>query len=222
MPRGVPFPDHLRFEAALLREQGLPFRYIACQLDVPESTIARWLRPGYAEKQRRLSREAKQRRRIPCPGCGKLIWYTSKTCISCHEHRYWTRERVVEAIQRWAAEHGQPPTASQWMHSGDDHPAATGIYGASGVFDSWNAAIAAAGFTPRRSSPGPGRSTWTKEEAQRLRNEGLTDAEIGRRFGVTPTAIGNRLGRRGELRKPRRPPTREERIEALRKALHHQ
>jgi hypothetical protein len=197
---------------------------IAKELGIPPTTIHRWIYPKYAEAQRRWSREAKQQRRIPCPGCGKLIWYTSKTCTSCHEHRYWTEERIIAALQAWAAEHGEPPTASKWMHASPEHPAATAIYGATGVFPSWNAAIAAAGFTPRRSSPGPGKSTWTKEEAQQLRSEGLTDREIGRRFGVTATAIGNRLGRRGEQtpRRPRRPPTREERIAALRKALHQQ
>jgi Homing endonuclease associated repeat len=74
---------------------------------------------------------------------------------------YWTRERIIKAIQR-AAKDGEPPKSTDWM-SGlapgrkrrktgsatsprPDHPSHTRVQQ---VFGSWNAAIRAAGFPPR-------------------------------------------------------------------------
>lgn len=223
MATNHPYPTALHQQATTLKQQGVPTSDIAHRLGVAESTVVRWLSPHHAALNRLRSRQAKHRRKTRCPGCGKPIWYTSKACPACTQHRYWTKERVKQAIQAWADNHhGQPPTATEWMRKGDNHPAATGIYGPKGVYQTWNEAIADAGFTPRRSSPGPGRRTWSSDEAWRLRHAGVTDVEIARRFGVSASAIYQRLGPRGK-NNPKQPPrTREQRIEALRYALQHQ
>lgn len=31
------------------------------------------------------------------------------------EERYWTRERIIAAIQQWARDHGKPPTFREWQ-----------------------------------------------------------------------------------------------------------
>lgn len=67
----------------------------------------------------------------------------------------WDRERIVAAIEAFAAEHGRPPTSKDWKRTGDGHP----DWGAvARHFGSFGAALAAAGFTPRR-------IPWSREEA---------------------------------------------------------
>lgn len=75
---------------------------------------------------------------------------------------YWTQERIIAAIQRWAAEHdGEPPLASDWKRAAPHHPARVT---AEHAFGKWNTAISAAGFTPRRSqAPGPW-NPWSKDD----------------------------------------------------------
>jgi hypothetical protein len=95
----------------------------------------------------------------------------------------WTRERIIEAIQQWATVTGDAPFTGDWMKV----PAMTSALQRAGVdpesrwcdhrlwptthvvsdtFGTWNAAIEAAGFTPRL--PGTGQragreALWTKE-----------------------------------------------------------
>lgn len=57
--------------------------------------------------------------------------------------RKWTQERIIAAIQAWAAEHGEPPTVTQWREATDDHPAKNTV---TVRFGSWAAGIEAAGF----------------------------------------------------------------------------
>ena len=59
----------------------------------------------------------------------------------------WTRERIVVAMQAWAAERGRPPAADEWRVSGLwEHPSQGTVRN---VFGSWSAAVVAAGFVPR-------------------------------------------------------------------------
>jgi hypothetical protein len=56
----------------------------------------------------------------------------------------WTRERIIEAIQYWAAAHdGKPPTRRDWKAVSADRPS---DYQVRRVFPSWADAIEAAGF----------------------------------------------------------------------------
>lgn len=57
--------------------------------------------------------------------------------------RRWTRDEIVTAIQRWAAEHGRQPSQNDWMRGTDWHPSASC---AAKVFGTWGAALTAAGF----------------------------------------------------------------------------
>lgn len=58
----------------------------------------------------------------------------------------WTRERVIEALRAWAAEHGQAPTQVDWKRSGGEaHPHAALV---GQRFGSWSAGLRAAGLEP--------------------------------------------------------------------------
>ncbi len=60
--------------------------------------------------------------------------------------RYWTQERIVDAIVEWHLEHGRIPAAGDWSVASPYHPHAVAV---TDVFGTWNAGIMAAGFTPR-------------------------------------------------------------------------
>lgn len=217
------YPPELRQRAVEMVEQGVRPAVVAAGLGVSTTTLRRWTDPDYDEHSRQSSRRAKDARRHPCSECGKPIWYTSVFCADCHHKqlragRRWTRERIITAIQDWAREHGKPPSATDWRRADSTHPSVTTIYDTrNAAFSSWSEAIASAGFTPKK-GVGPGKSNWTVEEAQELRSQGLTDREIARRFGVSPSAIGQRAGKRS-LVKPRKHRNREQRIRDLRTAL---
>lgn len=57
--------------------------------------------------------------------------------------RQWTRETIIEAVQKFAAEHGRPPKADEWVRSSLDHPTQSTVYQR---FGNWGDAIVAAGF----------------------------------------------------------------------------
>lgn len=231
-----PHPLELHAKAARLRDRGWNYNAIARYLGVGNNTVHRWLKPEYREHANKHARLRKEKYRGVCQHCGAPTSYSGKNgqrsslmCKNCAANgrlRIWTRERIIEAIQRWAREHeGRPPAANDWINSGEYWPAASCVHGRKGqnVFLRWNDAIAAAGFTPRRSSPGPGNITWDREEARRLRELGYSDHAIAKKFGVTASAIAQSIGPRGDrypatiqISKGR---TRDERIEDLRKAL---
>lgn len=219
------YPEELKRRAFELYEEGLSCKKIGSELDVPSTTIRRWVVPGENERSMRVSRAYKARQKKRCIDCGAKVWMTSVRCPQCaskaqRSKRVWTRERVIKAMQEWAkANNGHPPTVKDWSHASEENPSATSLSGyPSAPFKSWNEAIKAAGFEPRRSGPGPGMSKWSKEEARHLREEGLTDREIARRFGISASAIGQRIGPRAKPPVPRNR-TREQRIADLRKAL---
>ncbi len=76
--------------------------------------------------------------RAPCPSCGRR--YSGRGPI-------WTEDRIIAAIREWEAEHGQPPTNREWWFAGEDRPGRVTVMKR---FGSWNKAIMAAGFVPRR------------------------------------------------------------------------
>lgn len=68
----------------------------------------------------------------------------------------WTRERIVSALQAWALEHGRPPSGTDWRVTGLwEHPSTGTVLL---KFGTWNAAMVAAGFQPRR----PGFPWWQR------------------------------------------------------------
>jgi hypothetical protein len=67
------------------------------------------------------------------------------TCIH-FEQRRWHPEVIIEAIRRFAAEHGRPPLSSECLppiREWDGYPSAQTVQAA---FGTWAAAIEAAGF----------------------------------------------------------------------------
>lgn len=78
----------------------------------------------------------------------------------------WTREGIIAAVQRWARQHGRPPTVDDWRPADPGHayPNGTDTYGPRRPFDSWAEVIEAAGF-PR---PVPGKYKRTAETRRRM------------------------------------------------------
>lgn len=77
----------------------------------------------------------------------------AKLCNRCvgSKKKLWTKETIIAAMKAWVEEYGDQPRSTQWQRSTPGvHPGtSTVLY----VFGSWNAAIEAAGLTPRK----PGR-----------------------------------------------------------------
>ena len=63
--------------------------------------------------------------------------------------RAWDRESVISAIKLWVEETGELPRVSEWQKGQGPYPVAATVYY---YFGTWNNAIQAAGFSPRRSS----------------------------------------------------------------------
>jgi hypothetical protein len=75
--------------AQALRELGHGYKVIARELGVSDTTVRRLIVPGFAERMRRLSREAKRRRTGRCERCGGVTRYNghgrsvSQLCRAC-------------------------------------------------------------------------------------------------------------------------------------------
>lgn len=158
-PKGVPHDQRLHEKALRLRAKGLYVREIAVALDVPRSTITSWLLPHTKESQR-LWRLRNAGTCVDCGGPTDASGGRAKVAKRCHgcavahgrSQKYWTRERIIEAIERWVETHDQIPSAADWIRAAPDqsHPAISSVYAPrAGVFGSWNEAIEAAGFEPR-------------------------------------------------------------------------
>lgn len=146
-------PPQLREQAARLRAEGLLTKDIAQLIGVPQPTVIRWLNPALEARGRVVARKTKYSKRRKCLNCNRRVSDTSVLCLACYKkknlaERPWPRERVIESIQRWAAEKGAPPSYQQWLKSGgDQHPSMwTIVRGPNPVFESWQEALDAAGF----------------------------------------------------------------------------
>lgn len=161
-------PPELRELAKQLREDGLLIKEISARIGIPKPTVTRWLNPELEERGREVARKRKFRKRRRCPRCKtNMKADRSKWCESCfREHRrYWTRERVVQAIKDWAIENGRQPTWTDWRRSGRGHPAIRTITdGPNPTFKNWSEALIAAGFTPNQRRPAKRRGPRTEEQ----------------------------------------------------------
>jgi hypothetical protein len=83
----------------------------------------------------------------------------------------WTADEVLDAIRRWAVDHGQPPTSDDWTPRVDGYPSAAT---AARRFGSWAEAVERAGFDR------PARGGHTRQPVEppvrrvRVRGTGLT------------------------------------------------
>ena len=69
-------------------------------------------------------------------------------CPTCGGRKaHWGPVDIIAAIHAWNTEHGKPPSGKDWLRGTWQHPAEVTVRR---VFGTWNAAIAAAGFQPRR------------------------------------------------------------------------
>lgn len=114
-------------------------------------------------ERRRRSRGAGARR-----GTADYAAMRREFWIDANGQPYWTQERIIRCIRRFAEKHGRAPTAHEWSRgrrryrrkSGStlaanrrsDRPSLQTVFN---VFGSWNAALVAAGYPPRPRSRGP-------------------------------------------------------------------
>ena len=56
---------------------------------------------------------------------------------------YWTKERVIEAVKAWHAEHGKAPTSDEWTRAAPEHPSRRTV---DRRFGTWNAGMLASGM----------------------------------------------------------------------------
>lgn len=202
-------------EIRALTEEGLNQTEIGARLGLSHKTVHQYLHDPTGAKT--LARRMRGR----CKDCGTPIRSDQpgrgnpKRCGRCaaEASRVWTRESVIDAIRLWASEHdGVPPVGVDWNKTmaveygrpAPDRERFPATNTVQDIFGSWNAAIEAAGFEPRPSfskSGGPGSlRPEVLAETVRLREQGLTLTEIGRRQGVTATAIRHRLTSHGYSR----------------------
>jgi Homing endonuclease associated repeat len=131
---------------------GLNSIEIGERLSAPPSTVRNWLRGALCECG------------APITGCSGSK--SSSRCESCASiaSRLWSPQRIIEKIREWHRLFGDVPTATEWnlalsrsQHSAARHAEVESRHegakwpGTQAVierFGSWNAAIAAAGFTP--------------------------------------------------------------------------
>jgi len=105
-----------------------------------------------------------------CRSCGEPTRsYQARLCDACrpehqsgvgldlwvdrHGEPHWTHERIIALIRRWARQRKRPPAQHEWRKRDGEWPTAETVRD---LFGTWNAAIAAAGLTPRE--PGKRRS----------------------------------------------------------------
>jgi hypothetical protein len=108
-------------------------------------------------------------------------------CKACIE---WSEEACIEAIRRWAAEHGGvPPRKKDLVRAPQGYPSAQTVETRIG----WNEALLKAGFAVHMD-----RRPETQAEVERLVAAGLTQKEIAERFGWSPSNVSARLRYRGK------------------------
>lgn len=138
-----------------LREQGWSLQSIAEHLGVHPSTVSTALRHA--------------RDSATCTGCGRLTMRGPgvEQCWSC-QNTLWPRDRIIQAIRDWHELEGAVPRAWEWAPASarrKGKPEAAARFERDGCwpsmvsvvqrFGSWNAAVEAAGFTPRARVGGP-------------------------------------------------------------------
>lgn len=145
--------------AQALRAEGKLQREVAAILGVSRSYAAELTSDPFGLK----SRERKDSYSGVCEKCGAPTTGSDgpkaapTLCAACSQarqsaERVWTREAVIDAIQRFAAANGRPPTATEWIRADhvNGYPPRTSVYIAGkhscAHFPLWADAIEAAGF----------------------------------------------------------------------------
>ena len=146
------YPPELKQRAREMRKQGVLCRVIAVDLGVTKATVIRWTNPALEKRGRVRARKLKYTQKRKCANCGRRANNKATLCRTCFRltRKYWTRDRVIEAIQDWTIKNGWVPTYAEWQRSGLGHPAISSIKGGPNPsFLTWGEALTAAGFKPR-------------------------------------------------------------------------
>lgn len=202
-------------EAFRLREQGWTYKQIGEYFGVSLQAANEWVTDPYGVK-RDLRKQAY---RGTCVDCGASTFsgdkIPPKRCHPCavQDAVMWTREAILGAIRAWAREHGGiPPSATDWnpnqaikngrpekavkYYRDNAWPCLTTVQT---MFGSWNAAITAAGYTPRR--PGTyGRDGEDDEVCREVAERyaaGESTLILAEEYECSPTAIRRRILRAG-------------------------
>lgn len=123
----------LRERAVQMRADGKPWAEIKATLGITQGALQNFLKGN------------------KCVDCGTVITAKATRCGSCRSSQQgqtWTKEKVRNSIAAFFVEHGRAPTAREWSTVSPDRPSA---FDAINRFGSFNAAVSAAGLTPRRS-----------------------------------------------------------------------
>jgi transposase len=186
----VPSRDDLIALARSRRAQRAPLTEIAAELGVSTTTVARWVDPDQARRDRERSRQAKLARRVPCERCGRPLSYQRPggVCRHCAIDDAHARIDKVAALYR----------------EGLDAPEiARKVELAEGYVAILLSRLARAGTIRLRRVSRDRASTRERErEIISLRREGLSRRQIAGRVGLTPGALGvvlARLRARGAL-----------------------
>lgn len=215
-------------EVQRLRARGMQWKDIAAATGLPRSTVHSWVAdPDGAKLSARKASYAGK-----CVDCGAPTHggegpsQPSKRCVSCFQtyrrenFGVWDRERIVAAIRAWADENGGvPPSGVDWnppQARAIGHPekaerferdqAWPWVNTVQRYFGSWNAAIEAAGFEPRRTGcyGREGEDPAVVAETVRLYRSGLSGRQIAAALGISPNAVYGRLEKAGVPRRARR------------------
>jgi hypothetical protein len=154
------------------------------------------------------TQEAKRRTRYEgsCIDCGGRTYNGGsasgppKRCRRCRkryeeEATFWTRERIVESIQRWADVHGGvPPLATEWKVRGAYWPCTKTVQIRFGL---WSTAIQAAGFeAPLVGKYGrDGEDDDLCLQIMAEHDDGLKISALANRYEVSATAIAYRISK---------------------------
>lgn len=157
-------------KAAELRASGMLHREIAAVFGVSISYACELLNDPTGSR----AKARKDRYRGTCKTCGESTTGCNGAdsapdiCSDCmaqrlHDERHWTPGRIIEAIQTWHRERGQPPLSTDWQKAnrGRRFPSVGKVRH---EFGSWRAGIEAAGFQCVE----PGRYERTPEVRARL------------------------------------------------------
>lgn len=205
-----------------LHDAGLSASAIARRLGKPYTTVANVLADPDGSKQRQR-RKRYQGACLVCGkptdgsnGRRRAPRYCAEHFVGSPDHQAqaaaqtkWTRELIVTRIREWAGIYGEPPAIPDWnpysAREINDEQRALRFEAAQHYwpwftsvvlrFGSWNAAIEAAGFTPREGTGAGGNS-------DRHRHESAGEVRLRRRVnavrpllddGVTLTSIAEHL-----------------------------
>jgi Homing endonuclease associated repeat len=137
-------------------DDGLPFAEIAKRLRLSRS----YTNALYHDPTGRDQRALKDTHAGTCVECGERTSGSNgrqgapEYCERCSRaaSKRWTRDTVIDAIQRFARDHGRAPTSGEWIGADTDrgYPPRTSVYRSTSTstapFKTWADAIEAAGF----------------------------------------------------------------------------